>query len=75
METYTSPFFLCFWCYLYSIVLLCEIVGETVLPFPHFREEENMSHNVLLYAPRVIQKIGAFLRKEKVGNWTTSNLD
>jgi hypothetical protein len=49
--------------------------GETVLPFPHFREEEFLSHNLLIYTPRVIQKVGAFLMQEKVGTWTTAECD
>lgn len=42
-------------------------ISETVLPFKHYRLEESLTHNMLLYSPRVIVKIGDFLDGHCVG--------
>lgn len=42
-------------------------VSETVLPFKHYRLEERLTHNMLLYSPRVIGSAVDFLDGKSVG--------
>jgi pimeloyl-ACP methyl ester carboxylesterase len=36
-------------------------VNETVLSYPHYRNEHALTHNLLLYSPSVIQRVTSFL--------------